>query len=269
MSATSSFAQRYDSVLVPVIFRPWAQEMLRRAAPRDGEAILDLACGTGIVTCELAASGIKLARLVAIDHSDDMLAVARQRATEQGVTATWLQADAGNLPLEAASVDLAICQQALQFFPDKPAALAELHRVLRPGARALMCVQRDLTHNPMLSAQAAALDAHVSTTAGDAVRAICALGDGQALYDLFAGEGFEAITVESVTLELSHPDGRAYAAGAMGGMHTGDKLSPITEAQRQACFDMFLRELGDCFDGQAIRFPHVSHVVSAVAPKGG
>ena len=132
-----------------------------------------------------------------------------------------------------------------------------------------MCVQRDLAHNPMLSAQAAALDAHVGTAAGDAVRAICGLGDRQTLADLLAHAGFEAVTVESVALELSHPDGRAYAAAAMGGMHTGDKLSPITEAQRQACFDMFLRELGDCFDGQAIRFPHVSHVVSAVAPKGG
>ena len=64
---------------------------------------------------------------------------------------------------------------------------------------------------------------------------------------------------------LHHPDGRAYAAGAMGGMHTGDKLSKITEEQQNRCFDDFLAGLGDCYDGRAIRFPHVSHVITARA----
>ncbi len=266
MSASNqTFAQRYDSVLVPVIFRPWAQEMLRRAAPQDGEAVLDLACGTGIVSCELGRLGLRLASLTGIDHSADMLAVAKTRAEAEGLEAQWHQADAAALPLETDSIDLAICQQALQFFPDKPAALAELRRVLKPGGRAFFCVQRALALNPMLAAQAAALDAHVGSAAGDAVRAICSLGDGETLRKLFEQAGFSNVSVESVALTLSHPDGRAYAAGAMGGMHTGDKLSPITEAQRQACFDAFLAGLGDCYDGQGIRFPHVSHVVQVTA----
>ena len=52
-----NFAERYETFLVPVIFVPWAREMTRRAAPRDGEHVLDLACGTGVVTRTLARSG--------------------------------------------------------------------------------------------------------------------------------------------------------------------------------------------------------------------
>ena len=59
--------------------------------------------------------------------------------------------------------------------------------------------------------------------------------------------------------------GRAYAAGAMGGMHTGDKLSRLTDAERQECIDDFLTGLGDCFDGMAMNFPHVSNVITARA----
>ncbi len=265
MSDPARFADRYETTLVPVIFTPWAQEMLARTAPHDGLRILDLACGTGIVTTSLAASGAKPAHITALDHNADMLSVAQAKAKALGIEADWRQADAAALPLDEASIDLAICQQALQFFPDKPAALAELKRVMAPGGRVAFCVQRELAVNPMLNAQATALDRHVGTAAGDAVRAICSLHDPALLYDLFADAGFENVTVESVSLALSHPDGRAFAAGAMGGMHTGDKLSPITDADRQRCFDDFLTELGDCFDGQAIAFPHVSHVITAQA----
>ncbi len=263
MSNPSSFADRYDTVLVPVIFQPWAQEMLARTRPHDGLRILDLGCGTGIITCSLTTSGARPAHITALDHNADMLAVARTKAEALGVVADWRQADAAALPLDDASIDLTICQQALQFFPDKPAALSELHRVMAPGGRVAFCVQRELAVNPMLNAQATALDRHVGREAGDAVRAICSLHDPALLYDLFAGAGFEDVTVESVSLALSHPDGRAFAEGAMGGMHTGDKLSPITDEDRQRCFDDFLAELGACFDGRAIAFPHVSHVITA------
>ncbi|WP_201742172.1 class I SAM-dependent methyltransferase [Mangrovicoccus ximenensis] len=59
----AGFAERYQSVLVPVIFEPWARELVRRAAPQPGEDMLDLGCGTGAVTRELAASAEAPGRL--------------------------------------------------------------------------------------------------------------------------------------------------------------------------------------------------------------
>ena len=258
-----NFAERYESVLVPVIFVPWAQELIRRAKPRDGERILDLACGTGVVTRTLAASGIGPASLTGADHSADMLEVARANAQTAGLTANWVQADAADLPFEDDSFDLAFCQQALQFFPDKQGALRDLHRVLAPGGRVAFCVQRELAVNPMLAAQAATLDKHVGAAAGDAVRAICGLPDGDEIRALFEGAGFADVTVESVSLNLHHPDGRAFAAGAMGGMHTGDKLTGMGQGSVDAAVNDFLAALDQNFDGNQLNFPHVSNVITA------
>lgn len=260
-----SFAERYDAVMVPVIFRPWARELLRRVPPKDGDHVLDLACGTGAVTMEVAASGASPASMTGADFSPGMLEVARAKARAAGVKAHWIEADAADLPFPDDQFDLAYCQQALQFFPDRPAALAELRRVLAPGARLAFCISTDLSENPLLHAQAAALEEFVGADAGAAVRAICGLSDPEEIRALFDGAGFTALQVEKVSLALSHPDGRAYAEGAMGGMHTGDKLAHLPADRREACFDAFLAGLGDGFDGRAIRFPHVSHVVTARA----
>lgn len=262
-SQPETFAERYETTLVPVIFVPWARELIRRARPRDGEDILDLACGTGVVTREIVGSGVSAGSLTGCDYSAGMLAVARDRATQANIAADWVEADAGALPFPDERFDLAFCQQAFQFFPDRPAALRELARVLRPGGRVVFCVQQELERNPMLQAQAATLDKHVGRSAGDAVRAICGLPDGDEIRGLFESAGFRDVAVESVTLMLHHADGRAFAAGAMGGMHTGDKLARATDVDRQAAVDDFLAGLGECFDGRGIRFPHVSNVIAA------
>lgn len=262
---TKTFADRYQSILVPVIFEPWARELIERADPRPGEHILDLACGTGVVTRQVAKFSPGSGSLVGADHSSEMLAVARALASEACPDAIWVEADAGALPFDEDRFDLAFCQQALQFFPDRPAALRELHRVLKPGGRVSVCVQQDLAVNPMLKAQAEALDAHVGAKAGDAVRAICSLPDGNEIRGLFEGAGFRDVDVRSTTLTLFHPDARAFAEGAMGGMHTGDKLSGLEERAVYRAVEAFLSGLEDCLDGAALRFPHVSNVVTARA----
>ena len=263
MGNSSSFADRYQSVLVPVIFEPWAREVIRRAAPRAWEHILDLGCGTGVVIRLVAELAPAPVGLTGADHSPEMLNVARSLAVRSGLEADWVEADAAVLPFENYRFDLAFCQQALQFFPDRPAALRELRRVLKPGGRLFFSVQRELDVNPMLKAQAAALNAHVGEEAAAAVRAICSLPDGVELRALFEDAGFEDVEVEAVTLTLHHPDARTFAAGAMGGMHTGDKLSGLAKDGVERAVEAFLEGLGDYFDGAGMHVPHAAHVISA------
>ena len=260
-----NFAERYEAVLVPVIFQPWAEEIVRRAAPQDGEHILDLACGTGILTREVMRSGISPGGLTGMDLSADMLAVARVRATQSSLQAEWVEGSASQLPFSDDRFDLTYCQQALQFFPDRLAALRELRRVMRNSGRVVFSVQQDLERNPLLKAQADTLDKYVGREAGDAVRAICSLPDAGVIQALFEDAGFGDVEIESVTLTLHHPEGRAFAAGAMGGMHTGDKLAQASDRERQQSIDDFLTGLGEYYDGTAIRFPHASHVITARA----
>ena len=258
-----TFADRYQSVLVPVIFEPWARDLVRRADPQAGEHILDLACGTGIVTRQVATLARNPGSLTGADYSDEMLVVARRLADATGLDAEWVKADAAKLPFHDDRFDLAFCQQALQFFPDRPAALKELRRVLKPGGRVVCCIQCELDINPMLKAQAAALDAHVGEKAGGAVRAICGLPDGAEIQRLFEEAEFRHVELESVTLNLHHPDARAFAEGALGGMHTGDKLAGLADSAIDNAVKAFLAGLGDHVEGTALQFPHVSNVVMA------
>ncbi len=260
-----TFAENYDEVLVPVIFQPWAKELIRSAPPWDGVNFLDLGCGTGAVTREVATSGISAASLTGVDMTAGMLDVARKRAKEAGIKADWVKADATSLPFPDGRFDLAYCQQALQFFPDPIKALTELRRVLVDGAKVAFCVTTDLSDNPLLRSQAAAMDKYIGEAAGASVRAISSLSDGAQLRSFFRDAGFKSLNVEKVCLTLFHPDGYEYAAGAMGGMHTGDKLLELSAEQRDACFEEFLTGLGEYFDGKSMRFPHVSNVVTALA----
>lgn len=265
MEKITTFADRYQSVLVPVIFEPWATELVGRGELRTGEHVLDLACGTGVVTRKVAERLPDLGSLSAVDHSDEMLCVARILAAEAGLEVAWRKADAAELPFDDDLFDVAFCQQALQFFPDKPGALQELRRVLKPGGRAVFCIQRELDVNPMLKAQAAALEAHVGKDAAAAVKAICSLSNRAEIRTLFEESGFREVEVESVTLYLHHPDAEIFAAGAMGGMHTGDKLSGLAKDSIDRAVQAFLVGLGGCLDGHALRFPHVSNIVVAIA----
>jgi len=264
-AAMDDFAENYDAVLVPGIFRPWAREMIGRVPPLNGIHILDLACGTVAVTREVVATGVSAASLTGVDLTPAMLNVARKRAAAAGITADWVEANAEALPFGESSFDLAYCQHALQFFPNPTHALKELRRVLRDGSSVAFCVSTGIDENPMLQSQAATMEKHIGKLAGNSVRAICRLSDADQIFEFFEDAGFGAINIEKVTLTLMHPDARASAAGAMGGMHTEDKLAELNSEQRDACFRDFLDGLGTFFDGQAMTFPHVSNVVTALS----
>jgi SAM-dependent methyltransferase len=113
----------------------WLAELLDL---RSGRTVLDLAAGTGKLTSRLVTTG---ARVIAVEQSDGMLAVLRERVPDAEVLAGTAQ----EIPLEDSSVDAVTVAQAFHWFAND-AALAEIHRVLRPGgALALVWNRRDLT----------------------------------------------------------------------------------------------------------------------------
>ncbi|MEW8958886.1 MAG: class I SAM-dependent methyltransferase [Moorella sp. (in: firmicutes)] len=100
--------------------------------PHAGEHILDVGCGTGNFSLELARLGVKV---TGIDISEPMLATARRKAAAAGLEIEFLHADAMNLPFADNTFDKIVSVTALEFAPDLKAALAEGYRVLKPGGR--------------------------------------------------------------------------------------------------------------------------------------
>jgi SAM-dependent methyltransferase len=126
-------ADIYERYMVPLMFEPYAQDLARRVAPFAPERVLELAAGTGALTRELSRSLPATTHIVATDLNPAMLAQARTIGTPRPVE--WHQADAMELPFAGESFDLVVCQFGVMFFPDKPRALAEAARLLRPGGR--------------------------------------------------------------------------------------------------------------------------------------
>jgi ubiquinone/menaquinone biosynthesis C-methylase UbiE len=128
---TGSVAQFYEAYMVPLIFEPYAVDLVRRVARSTPRRVLELAAGTGVVTRQLAAMLEPGVDIVASDLNRAMIQEGARIGTARPVD--WRQADAMQLPFAAASFDAVVCQFGAMFFPDKPRAFAEARRVLRTG----------------------------------------------------------------------------------------------------------------------------------------
>jgi len=137
--------QLYEQYLVPMIFDPYAKDMTRRVASIAPMAVLEIAAGTGAVTRHLATQLPAAVSIVSTDLSQEMLDHAISLGTSRAVT--WRQADAMNLPFPDGAFDAVVCQFGAMFFPDKAAAFAEAHRVLRPGGTFLFNVWDRIEEN--------------------------------------------------------------------------------------------------------------------------
>ena len=130
-------APRYDLVNDVQSFglhRFWKRRLIRMAQPNSPEKALDVCCGTGDITLAIAKRGVET---TGVDFSPGMLEQARQRNTASA-QATFIEADALQLPFEDAHFDLVTIAYGLRNLEDFEAGLDELARVLKPGGRMLV-----------------------------------------------------------------------------------------------------------------------------------
>src|SRR6185436_11037882 len=137
----------YEKHLVPVIFEPWAEDLVARVGPRDRGELLEVACGTGVVTRRLIPCLSGRARLVATDLNEAMLKIARTYVPASDHV-TWESADGTALPFNDDTFDTVLCQFGLMFFPDRVRGFREARRVLKPGGELLFNVWGSFEHNP-------------------------------------------------------------------------------------------------------------------------
>ena len=142
---SGSIPENYDKYLGPLLMVPYAHDLARRLPIHGLHDVLEIACGTGIVTQALRDRLAEETRLVATDSSADMLKFAQSKPMSKKVE--WKVADATNLPFKDNSFDMVVCQFGAMFFPDKAKGFQEIFRVLRPGGRVLFNTWDKLQHN--------------------------------------------------------------------------------------------------------------------------
>mgnify|MGYP002713204825 CR=1 FL=1 len=144
-SFTEDVARFYESTLVPMIFLPYARDLALRALQLQPDAVLEVACGTGVVTRALARVLDDACEIYATDLNEAMVSHAEQVGTSRPVE--WSSADVMTLPFEDDSFDIVVCQFSIMFFPDRVAAYREIRRVLRPGGTFLFNVWKRIEEN--------------------------------------------------------------------------------------------------------------------------
>lgn len=206
--APANPAEAYESYFVPAMFVPLVTLLLERMQPQRGDRVLDVACGTGVVARQVAPMVRDSGRVIGIDPSPAMLAVAHKAAAEAGLAVQWEEGRAESIPFPDDSFDLVLCQMGLQFFPDKPAALREMRRVLAPGGRLAVSVWEGLEKHPVFNAANGSIERH---TGVPAVAVPFSMGDPEELRALLADAGLDSISVEQVSFSARFADAKRFA----------------------------------------------------------
>lgn len=259
----ASAPELYERYLVPAITSVWANDLLDRIAPSQGESVLDIACGTGVVA-RLAHQRGHAGRLVGLDLNTAMLAVARANSA----AVEWIEGSALELPFDANSFDIVLCQLGLQFFPDRPRALKEMVRVLKPRGRAGFSAYSAIEKTPAAHAFVQALDKHLGEEASRTKRSEHLSCDAQEVGTWAKQAGFGVVKVTAVTKQITFPSMLDYVrfqltATPMAGL-LKDKAAPERERLITSISDDAASRLDDSMlaDGK-LTFPQESFVAMA------
>lgn len=257
---TSRAAQQYERWLVPVLFQPWAIDLVTRCGATAGSRVLDLACGTGAVTRAAVPRLGPDGEIIGLDLSEAMLAVAR-RQVPSDVRIQWRRGDAGSLPFPGNSFDAVLCQQGFQFFPERQRVLREIARVLRAGGRLALSVWCGQDRNPLGAALTSVIGKCLGPIYGEIVRQPFSLANPDHLEADITAARFRVISSEMVTHDLHAPDAAAFLSGEVCAL-------PFDMARSDLRFGELVKGLLDCLrpytheDG-SLELPFEAHTIVA------
>lgn len=254
-------AELYERYAVRYMMGPWAPEFVEAAALRRGERVLDLACGTGLVARLAAPQVGSTGQVTGLDFNAGMLAVARSRSPASGAAITWVEGSAVAMDLSDASFDVILCQQGLQFFPDRLAALREMHRVLVPGGRVLLSVWKSA--GPYNIAVGDALDRHVGAEAASKYRASRKVPDAEALRSMLAETRFRAALIRPSVMTIRLPPIEAFVLSHLSASPVAGAVAALSEERRTALARQVKAALQPYADGDGVAVPDETNIATA------
>ncbi|MGJ3237125.1 MAG: class I SAM-dependent methyltransferase [Anaerolineae bacterium] len=252
-----SAAEVYDAFFVPALFQQWASRIADAADFQTGHDVLDVACGTGVLTRTVAERVGPTGEVIGLDNNEDMLTVAQRKAPH----IRWQHGKAEALPFDDASFDVVVSQFGLMFFEDRAVAIQEMTRVLKPDGRLVVAVWDSLTNTPGYAAMVELLQRLFGHDIANGLRAPYVLGDTQQLRSLFN-------VPELVQVDILTQQGHARFPSIESWVHTDIKGWTLADQIDDTQYTQLLHEAKTTLshfvgtDGEVI-FSAPAHIVVA------
>jgi SAM-dependent methyltransferase len=187
--------------MVPALFGRKASEVTDAAQITEGQRVLDVACGTGVLSREAASRVGPTGFVAGLDRNAGMLHVAKQLAPE----IEWHCGSAESLPFPDQSFDAVVSQFGLMFFQDRPQAIREMVRVLKSTGRFAIAVWNSLATIPAYATEARLLEQMAGRNAANAVSAPFILGNRDELLSLFKDAGAPRVEITTARSPATFP----------------------------------------------------------------
>ncbi|MGE3277725.1 MAG: class I SAM-dependent methyltransferase [Vicinamibacterales bacterium] len=253
-------ATRYDDGWSRQL-RPAQDAMLALAAIQPGERVIDIACGTGLVTFRAAMAAGPSGHVTGTDLSAGMLDLAASACAGQGLAPVeFRRMGAESLDLPDASFDVALNALGLMYVPDAGAALSEMRRVLVPGGRAALAVWGSRARCGWADIFPI-VDARVKS---DVCPLFFALGTGDRLADALADAGFASVDLHRMSVVLDYEDEDAALAAAFAGGPVAMAYSRFDDETRAEAHAEYLASIAPFRVGEGYRIPGEFVIASGV-----
>jgi len=254
-------AHQYERIVARHILAPWAPSLVDAARPAVGERVLDLACGTGVVTRIAAQRAGPKGRVTGVDLNAGMISVARSLPAPDGGPVEWVEGSALAIPLPDASVDVVLCQQGLQFFLDKALALREMRRVLDRGGRLALSVWSSVGFYN--SAVGKALARFAGEDSASRFLASRNVPGKEELEHLVVAAGFSGVDVRISRMNVHLPRMDRFALEHLAGTPVAAAIAALDPESRKNIGASVMREMQRFNDGDGVTYPEEAHVVTA------
>ncbi|MBV8366253.1 MAG: methyltransferase domain-containing protein, partial [Candidatus Eremiobacteraeota bacterium] len=240
-----SIPEHYDRYLVPLVFEPQAADLAARVPPVAQMSVLELACGTGVLTAKLAGALPADARITATDLNEAMIDIARAKlGADERIS--WQSVDATTLPFADRSFDAVVCQFGVMFFADRRKALREALRVLRPGGWIIFNVWDRLARCPVFAAADEQIRAAFPDDPPRFYEVPFGLLDREPVGELVRAAGFEDVAVATVKSSGARLPARDIATGIICGgpfvteiNQRGGDVDAVIEAVTKKLVELF------------------------------
>ena len=244
---------------------PAQSRMLELACLAEGDAVLDVACGTGLVTFRTASLVGSSGSVLGVDISERMVELARSAAQKLGIVkARFDRMDAEDLHVADRQFDVALCALSLMYVPDPEAAVCELYRVLRPRGRAAAAVWGRRSH----CGWAEVFPIVDSRVKSEVCPLFFRLGTGDALREAFVQAGFTDVVTDRIETRLRYESPEEACEATFVGGPVALAYDRFTEGTKSEVHGEYLASIESFRDGAGYSIPGEFVIVAGTKAEG-